>query len=199
MPDKRQMKTKKAQMKTKKLKISSLHLPKSYKGQMKIQQTAFMLLAITIFFVLVGLFVLVFKVGGMRDTVDILERDNAMLLVSKLANSPEFACGSAFGTSKVDCIDADKVMALKQNSAIYEGFWGVSNIEILKIYPVSEENVECNSITYPNCNIIQIKSGEVTGYSVSNFVSLCRKESFEGSPYNKCELARLIVSYESIQ
>ena len=145
------------------------------------------------------MFVLVFKVGGMKDTVDILERDNAMLLVSKLANSPEFACGSAFGTSKVDCIDADKVMALKQNSAIYEGFWGVSNIEILKIYPVSEENIECNSITYPNCNIIQIKSGEVTGYSVSNFVSLCRKEFFEDSPYNKCELARLMVSYESVQ
>ena len=172
---------------------------KTKKAQMKIQQTAFMLLAITIFFVLVGLFVLVFKVGGMKDTVDILERDNAMLLVSKLANSPEFACGNAFGTSKVDCIDADKVMALKQNSAIYEGFWGVSNIEILKIYPVSEEDIECNSITYPNCNIIQIKSGEVTGYSVSNFVSLCRKESFEGSPYNKCELARLMVSYESVQ
>ena len=174
-------------------------LIKNKKAQMKIQQTAFMLLAITIFFVLVGLFVLVFKVGGMKDTVDILERDNAMLLVSKLANSPELACGSAFGTSKSNCIDADKVMALKQNSAIYEGFWGVSNIEILKIYPVSEENVECNSITYPNCNIIQIKSGEVTGYSVSNFVSLCRKESFEGSPYNKCELAKLMVSYESVQ
>jgi len=170
---------------------------KTKKAQMKIQQTAFMLLAITIFFVLVGLFVLVFKVGGMQDTATILERDNAMSLVSKLANSPEFACGNVFGTSKADCIDADKVMALKQNSAIYEDFWGVSNIEILKIYPVSEENVECNSITYPNCNIIQIKSGEVTGYSVSNFVSLCRKESFEGSPYNKCELAKLIVSYES--
>ena len=192
------MVNKKAQMKIKKLKISNLHLPKSYKAQMKIQQTAFMLLAITIFFVLVGLFVLMFKIGGMQDTAEILERDNAMSLVSKLANSPEFACGSAFGTQKVDCIDADKVMALKQNSAIYENFWGVSNIEILKIYPASEENIECNIFTYPNCNIIQIKEGELAGYSVSNFVSLCRKESFEGSPYNKWELAKLVVSYESI-
>ena len=197
--NKKQMKTKKAQMKIKKLKISNLHLPKSYKGQMKIQQTAFMLLAITVFFVLVGLFVLMFKMGSIRDTAEILERDNAMSLVTKLANSPEFACGGSFGTAKVDCIDADKVMALKQNSAIYEGFWGISNIEILKIYPGSEENVECNIITYPNCNLIRIKEGELTGYSVSNFVSLCRKESFEGSPYNKCELARLMVSYEAIE
>ena len=172
---------------------------KTKKAQMKIQQTAFMLLAITVFFVLVGLFVLMFKMGSIRDTAEILERDNAMSLVTKLANSPEFACGGAFGTSKVDCVDADKVMALKQNSAIYEGFWGISNIEILKIYPGSEENVECNIITYPNCNLIRIKEGELTGYSVSNFVSLCRKESFEGSPYNKCELARLMVSYESVQ
>ena len=71
---------------------------KTKKAQMKIQQTAFMLLAITIFFVLVGLFVLMFKMGSMQDTAEILERDNAMSLVSKLANSPEFACGGAFGT-----------------------------------------------------------------------------------------------------
>jgi len=186
----------KAQMKTKKLEISSLHMPKSYRGQMKIQQTAFMLLAITLFFVLVGLFILVFRMGGLRETATILEEDNAMLLVSKLANSPEFSCGDAFGTSKVDCVDADKVMALKENINVYEGFWGVSSIEIRKIYPKSETDIECNLLTYPDCNLIQIKKG--TGYSVSNFVSLCRKETFEGSPYNKCELAKLMVSYESV-
>ena len=172
---------------------------KNKKAQMKIQQTAFMLLAITLLFVLVGLFVLIFKIGSIQDTANILQEDNAMLLISKLANSPEFACGNAFGTQKIDCIDADKVMALKQYSATYEDFWGVSNIEILKIYPSSETDVECDVFSYPNCNIINVKGEVSTGYSVSNFVSLCRKESFEGSPYNKCELARLIVSYESVQ
>jgi len=174
-------------------------LMKNKKAQIKIQQTAFMLLAVTIFFVLIGLFVLVFKVASIKETATVLEQDNAMLLVSRLANSPEFSCGNAFGTSKVDCIDADKVMALKGISSKYENFWGVSNIEIRKIYPTTGSNIECDSFTYPNCNIIQIKAGGLTGYSVSNFVSLCRKESFEGSPYNKCELARLIVSYESVQ
>jgi len=145
---------------------------------------------------MIGLFVLAFKIGGVKETAEILEKDNAMLLVSKLANSPEFSCGDAFGTSKIDCVDADKVMALKQNSEIYEGFWGVSSIEIRKIYPVSNTDVECDLLTYPGCNIIKIKSGG--GTYVSNFVSLCRKESFEGSLYNKCELAKLMVSYESI-
>ena len=190
-------KSHKGQMKTKKLEISSLHMPKNHKGQMKIQQTAFMLLAVTVFFVLVGLAILLFKVGGIKETAEILEGDNAMLLVSKLANSPEFSCGEAFGTSKTDCVDADKIMVLKQNIDIYEDFWGVSGIEVEKIYPKNDEIIECDLITYPDCNLITIKKG--TGYSFSNFVSLCRKESLEnGQPYNKCELARLRVSYEPV-
>jgi len=209
------MVNKKAQMKTKKLKISSLHRPKNCKGQMKIQQTSFMLVAITVFFVLVGLFVLIFRYSGIKDSASLLEEDNARLLVTKLANSPEFSCGNAFGTAKVDCIDADKVMALKRNSGIYEGFWGVSNIEIRRIYPKSEENIECTLDNYPDCNIITIKEGELTGYTVSNFVALCRKEynaeeevevscsscypattSYPEIKYDKCEIAKLIISYE---
>jgi len=193
-------KSSRGQMKTKKLKISNLHIPKSNKAQMKIQQTAFMLLAITIFFVLVGLFVLIFKVSSIKDTATILQEDNAMLLVSKLANSPEFSCGTAYGTLKADCVDADKVMALKENIQAYEGFWGVSSMEIRRIYPKGE-NIICSTINYPNCDIINVKSGKSTEYGigVSNFVSLCRKELIEGYSYNKCELARLIVSYESVQ
>ncbi len=167
------------------------------RAQLKIQQTAFMLLAITIFFVLVGLFVLIFRVAGIRSTANVLAQDDAMLLVSKLANSPEFSCGQAFGTEKLDCIDADKVMALKKNSEDYEGFWDVLNIEIRRISPKSEADIECHEFNYPDCNIISVKSGELGGYSVSNFVALCRKESLEGSVYNKCELAKLIVSYET--
>jgi len=165
------------------------------KAQMKIQQTAFMLLAITVFFVLVGLFVLIFKVSSIKETATVLEEDNAMLLVSKLANSPEFSCGTAYGTLKADCVDADKVMALKENIKDYEKFWGVSSIEIRKIYP-EKGNITCSKINYPDCHIIEIKSGK--GIGVSNFISLCRKELIGDYPYNKCELAELIVSYESV-
>src|SRR4030042_5145835 len=84
---------------------------KNKKGQMKIQQMAFMLMAITLFFVLVGIFVLVIRFSGLKDTAKQLEEENAMLLVSKLANSPEFSCENAFGALS-NCIDADKIMAL---------------------------------------------------------------------------------------
>ena len=164
------------------------------KAQLKIQQMAFMLIAITLFFVLVGMFVLKIQLSELRNTASILEEKNALLLVTKLANSPEFSCGEAFGNIRTNCIDADKVMMLREKISKYEGFWDVENIEIRKIYPVLNDK-ECTLENYPDCNIIKIREGKITAEH-SNFVSLCRKESFEGETENKCEIAKLMVSYK---
>ena len=169
---------------------------KSKKAQLKIQQMAFMLMAITLFFVLVGIFVIVVRFSGLKEAATALEEKNAMLLVTKLANSPEFACGEAFGSIRINCVDADKAMMLKANIGKYSNFWGVSNIEIRKIYPKTDTEIICNLGNYPNCNIIRLRSKEIAGYDLSNFVSLCRKDSFGGEVYDKCELAKLMVSYE---
>jgi len=91
-------------------------------GQIKIQQMAFMLLAVTLFFVLVGLFVLVIRFAGIGEAAEALEERNALLLTTKMANSPEFSCGNVYGTGNINCIDGDKVMALKKNINNYEGF-----------------------------------------------------------------------------
>lgn len=163
------------------------------KAQLKIQQMAFMLITVFVFFVLAGMFFLVIRFSGLRKSAEILEEENAMLLASKLANSPEFSCEEAFG-AKTNCIDADKVMMLKENTK-YRDFWGVENIEIRRIYPVTSD-VICGMSNYPNCNIIKIISKETIGIGISNFVSLCRKGSSEGEIYDKCELAKLIVSYK---
>ena len=165
------------------------------KGQLKIQQMTFMLIAVTLFFVLVGMFIMVIKFSGLKESSAELCEKNAMLLTTKLANSPEFSCGDAFGSSKTNCIDADKMMVLKGKIDKYKDFWGVSNIEIRKIYPTNSE-VLCNLGNYPNCDIIKIISENTTGSYSSNFVSLCRKESFEGIVYDKCELAKVMISYE---
>ena len=170
-------------------------LKNQIKAQVKIQQMAFVLMAITLFFIIVGLFVLVFKISGIKESATEICKENAIKLIEKLANSPEFSCGQSFGTDKVNCVDFDKVMALKQQSQNYEGFWGVSNIEIRKIYPENNKGI-CDLNNYPNCNIIQLKSGEIKGTYFSTFVSLCRKEKLGNSYYNKCEIAKLMVSYE---
>jgi len=164
------------------------------KAQMKIQQTAFMLIAITLFFALVGMAVLGFKFSDVKQSATELEARNAKLLVSKLANSPEFSCGEAYG-NMLHCVDADKVMMLKQNPDQYQFFWGVSNIEIRKLYPKTEGEIECTLSNYPNCNIIKFRQGREGTYD-GKFVSLCRKVQVDNRPVNKCELAELMVSYE---
>jgi len=153
------------------------------KAQMKIQQMAFMLIAVTLFFVLVGLFFVVFKFSGLKETATALEEKNAMLLVAKLANSPEFSCGRAYWNEKASCVDADKVMML--DAGKYSNFWGISNLKIRKVDGMDE--ILCSTGNYPNCNLIEFNLGGAGGFSVSNFVSLCRKEVLEGDVYDKCE------------
>ncbi|MCW8966114.1 MAG: hypothetical protein OQK82_05450 [Candidatus Pacearchaeota archaeon] len=160
------------------------------KAQMKIQQMAFMLMAIILFFVLAGMIGLIIYVSNLQDSALALQEENAMLLVSKLANSPEFSCEKAFGSSQTNCVDADKVMMLRENIENYDNFWGVSNIQIRK----AGGNSVCSLGTYPNCEIINLFSGNVSS-EYSNFVALCWKESTEYGIENKCEIAKLMVAY----
>ncbi len=155
---------------------------------------AFMLMAVTLFFILVGIFVLVIRFSGLKEASKTLEQENAMLLVSKLANSPEFSCGNAFGALS-NCIDADKVMALSTKEE-YGGFFGVAKIEVRKIYP-DNGNTVCSEENYEICGVIQVLNRNVnTLPSSSSFVSLCRKEVQNEMIYDKCEIAKLIVAGE---
>ena len=154
---------------------------------------AFVLIAVTLFFVFTGLFVLMIMFSGLQESSETLREENALVLVSKLANSPEFSCGQAFEEISANCIDSDKVMALSQNSNKYSGLWDVQGIEIRKIYPKENSNIKCNMDNYPECGIIKVISTDI-GTGVSNFISLCKK-TFDGIDiYDKCELARLVVT-----
>ncbi|MEX0920976.1 MAG: hypothetical protein WDZ62_01805 [Candidatus Pacearchaeota archaeon] len=163
------------------------------KGQMKIQQMAFMLLAVTLFFALVGMFFLMIFFSDIENSAESIEERNSLLLVSSIVNSPEFACGSAFGSTKLNCIDFDKLMALQSNSNRYSNFWKVDGIEVRKIFP-SDSGV-CTFSNYPNCGKIIIVDNEGSGVGISNFAALCRNEDRgEGrSVGERCELARIIV------
>jgi hypothetical protein len=164
------------------------------KAQMKMQQTVFMLVAITLLLVLVGLVFMGFEMSGIKRSVSDLRAEQARQLVSKLADSPEFSCGESFDKKLGDCIDSDKVLFLMGNTE-YEEFWGVDDIKIRKIYPQTSGEIVCTKENYPNCNIFNIIKEGVVGTYDSNYVNLCRKETMESGFYNKCELAILMVSY----
>ena len=165
---------------------------------MKIQQTAFMLIAITLFFVLAGMFFLSIKMSSIKISATELEEKNSKLLLAKLADSPEFSCGDSYGTQATSCIDFEKLMSLKENIANYSQLWGVSDIQVWKIFP-SENFDECTTGNYPSCGKITLFPEHLgNGTYISTFVSLCRRASdfgFPYAPYDKCELAKLMVSY----
>lgn len=171
---------------------------KNKKGQMKIQQMAFMLIAVTVFFVLIGLFALAFGVSSVKQSATSEAQENAKNLVTKLANSAEFACGDSFFNEE-NCIDFDKALILERNSEFYDGFWDVAEISIRKIYPESETDVECTQVNYPNCNVLTVYSQNIDWEDESfNFVSLCRKEALDNDFYDKCEMGLLLIKSKSL-
>jgi hypothetical protein len=165
------------------------------RGQLKIQQMVMMILAVTLFFVLAGMLILVFTLSNLKQKATQTQADNARLLVSKIADSPEFSCGDSFGTGLSSCIDGDKVINLKSLIGDYGNgkFWGVSGLEIRKIYPKNNGTI-CTGGNFPNCDRM-ILIPQTNGTGVSNFVSLCYLKSEQGNPYVKCDLAEAIVTY----
>ena len=165
------------------------------KAQVKVQQMAFMIIGLTIFFVLVGLFILSFAFSDLKQSKALLDEQEATLLVQKLANSPEFSCGGAFGTVKSNCVDLDKVWALKEKIEDYSEFWDINGIEIIKIYPSSSQ--ECTNSNFPDCAYLTVLESKKLGVDKSTFVSLCRKESDGRRIYDKCEIGKLVVRFSN--
>ena len=122
-----------------------------------------------------------------------LAMERSILLVSKLANSPEFSCESSFGGPKTSCIDLDKAMALKNLSETYNNFWGIDNIEIRRIYPTQDAEKNCTEENYPKCGIIKIYNKPLEGVGIQDFVALCRKSEKNSVVKNICQFGKVII------
>ena len=163
------------------------------KGQIKIQQMAFVLVALMIFFGLVSLIYFRLRVSNIEDSAINLKEEEAKELVKKLSGSAEFAFTSEDCSN---CIDFDKALILSERKS-YEGFWNLEYLEIQRVYPESEGI--CDRRNYPECNNLKIiDKEEYTGEIVGSFVSLCRWESGKGEGYYKCEIGKILASGEGI-
>lgn len=154
------------------------------KSQLKIQQMAFMLMAVFFFFILAGLFYLIIQGQSWKKQASVLERNNAVELANMLGSSAEFTCGAY-------CVDADKLMVLRERTA-YRDFWEDSGLEVRVIDGESER--ACSDGNYPDCNLIKISESD-SGVKVSSFVSVCWRESVGGYVELVCKLGRFIVGY----
>lgn len=163
------------------------------RAQLKIQEMAFVLVALMIFLALVSLIYFSIRISVLEKE-NINSRDKeARELARKFASSPEFTWGASDCSS---CIDMDKAIVLKHRDG-YNDFWNVDYLSIEKIYP--KEGGECTLASYPRCSRITIvnKSSNF-GAVYESFAALCRV-SYDGESYTKCEIGRIYVSGKGIE
>lgn len=153
---------------------------KSRIAQLKIQETAFMLLALALLFVLIFIFYSNMEMQQFYAATNKLKAEEALSMLEKIAAMPEFSC------LKGTCIDYDKVTAIKNVSG-YDALWrSLNSIQIMTIYP------EKSLIT------VYDKGGKNTvGYSA--YFPLCKTKYREGYIWQDCDLAKLIVSFEELK
>jgi len=188
----RKVKMNKAQPKIQAGKNQRFLVPQSSKSQLKIQEMAFMLMAVVIFFIIAGLFFMTIKYREMYKTSNLFEKEKTLSTIAKLAETAEFNCGKPL------CIDTDKLIVMKNRKA-YDGFFPVTSLSVVRIFPKnSAQEIECNENNYPDCNLFNIYEKNVKNEDkVSTFVALCRQEKDEnGYWYSKCELGKIVAGME---
>jgi len=150
------------------------------KGQFKIQQMAFMIVALLFFFILVGLFYVSYETKSIKERYEILGRREVVSLLRVVANMPELSCGDL-------CLDEDKLMIMSKEN--YDDFWPVLSIKVLKLN--SNKLIKCPA---PNCNYYEIyDSGKKEEESYSEYISICRTINKQGYNYEKCDIGKLIL------
>lgn len=151
------------------------------------QQMAFMLVAVVVFFALVGLFYFNIISRNLRGEANRLQEEQAIQLAKFVSMAGEFSCGSY-------CVDFDRLMAVK-NMSVYKNYWPVAYIKFKKI---TETNKECNFGNYPACDYIELfRNTKINNTSsASDYVALCRYEKVNGYVERVCELGKIIIGYE---
>jgi len=161
------------------------------KSQMRIQQMAFMILAVFFFFTLVGLFLLQVFLGEMRTSAQEREREQVLNILESFSQLPEFSCSerSSF------CIDEDKifVMKIEEINQLYSEFWPISSIRIFKIGGNFSTLKECPSL---GCNYYKVYENpeQTQQMEYSSYVSICKKiKDSQEYVYNFCELGKISI------
>ena len=160
---------------------------------MKIQEMAFVLMAIMIFFAMVAMIYISITMNNLKQDAGQLREQEAAEVVRKLSAAPEFTLTS-FSKECSSCIDLDKVMALKDRKD-YQGFWNLDRLVIKKIYPAGVG--ECTSINYPNCETITLINKTSNYVSQNAYVSLCHWDPYSGG-YIKCEIGQIYAAGRSL-
>ncbi len=154
--------------------------PYSKKAQLKIQQMAFVLVMLMIFFGIIALIFFTIWSADIGASAKERQEEEAFQIALALAGAPEFAFTSASDCSS--CIDFEKIASLDQT--VYSSLWNLDYLAVEIVYPVPGLG-ETKNIT-----IIPRKPN--MGSTSKAFVSLVRRDP---TTHNfKYEIGKIIVS-----
>ena len=166
--------------------MMSANVKSSKKAQMKIQQMAFMLVTLVVFFGMVALIYFSISIANLRKDVSRLQDDEAMELARKMSGTPEFAFTATSDCSS--CIDVDKIKIIQSDTALQNKYKDLWNIDYLMVECVSTSPGDC----YPDIEVIP-KSEEFS--TKTAFVTLARWDTSLGNEGNyRYDLGRIHTS-----
>ncbi len=156
------------------------------KGQLKIQQMAFMIVAVFFFFALVGLFFLSYYSRTLVGSAEQLSKEQAISSLGVLTDMTELSCGYL-------CLDVDKLVVMSGED--YEDVWPVASIKVYKVFPAFEREIKCPG---NDCNYYDVyDSGQEDVKEYSTFVSLCQTIRI-GVIYEQCDIGKLVVGVKDV-
>lgn len=165
----------------------------SRKAQMKIQQMAFMLVAVMIFFAMVAIVYFTIVFARIQDTADDLREREAKELARQMSSTPElmFSQGSSpFSAS----LDFDKAHFLSQNLDFKRKYWNLEYLMIEKVYPPPTQNQEDCALYYPDCKelvIIDNANGMYAGTQTAPVALVWWDETLENGGGYRFEFGRV--------
>lgn len=147
------------------------------KAQLKIQEMAFVLLAVVLLFALIFVFLARFQYAQLEKTATELRQEKTTNMLRVVASMPELAC-----SGKALCIDEDKLEAFKLVKNKYSELWQESSIVKVAIEEVFPKGKEFAIYNEPS----QASQGKLT---YATFVSLCQ----EGIT-KTCKIAKIKIT-----
>ncbi|MBM3233355.1 hypothetical protein FJZ18_04280 [Candidatus Pacearchaeota archaeon] len=172
------------------------YLVRSSKGQIKIQEMAFVLVALMIFFSVAIIFYISLNSADRKDKV-LEQRENEVLeTLRKLADSPELRWSDSHEECN-GCIDLDKAILLKdpQRNQQVRALWNMGALSLEVISP--SRTGECSIGNYPLCKTITLINSTI-GSRIQYegaFVSLCWREQQS----RICEIGKIIGSPKELR
>ena len=147
------------------------------KAQVKVQEMAFVLLALALLAMIAFIFFIRFQSGNIEKAGEEVKRKAAISLLEKIATMQEISC------QKSDlCIDEDKLIWIDYKKIKLDSmFQGIKNAKVVRLYPKGKD-------------LIIYDSG-AGNQSYSTFVNLCWQEKVGMAIEWRCGIAMLVLEY----